>query len=394
MDRRLITVIAAGTCALLLDAAPATASPAPSPSPDPATNSALHSVSNTYFAELDQHRLPAVSHSPSALLRHVASSFRPGADDAVQWTENLRTDLAKQGLTARKVHVSTTLSSIKVDGSTAAARARTDRTTTWSHPSPGVPEESESVDDHIVHFENVGGSWVVSGESPIDTTQDPAATQISQRGPEVDPGPPSSEDQLAPKDLASVDPAKTITGNEAPSSQAHPAGAPPGTNYKAMSDYATKWANRYNPNYSQYPDDCTNFVSQALRAGNWPLVEASIFQYTDDHKWDYNILGLEDTYSWTGAKHLENFTRLSNRTTHLGNIWNGRLGDLLFTDWDPNDKPDGHIDHVMMVTGYDAATNMPFVSQHTPGHRNIPLSEEIENAHRQGKTITWYGRRT
>lgn len=48
----------------------------------------------------------------------------------------------------------------------------------------------------------------------------------------------------------------------------------------------------------------------------------------------------------------------------------------------------------MMVTGYDAAANMPFISQHTPGHRNIPLTEEIANAKREGKSTVRYGRRT
>lgn len=166
-----------------------------------------------------------------------------------------------------------------------------------------------------------------------------------------------------------------------------------------MANYALKWANGSNGDYPSFGDDCTNFVSQALYAGNWPLVFAWLWQRPDDSKWYFwppTVGGLGvATYSWAGSSNLEDFTRISNRVDDLNDVWNATIGDLLFVDWDPNNKPDGRIDHVMIVTGVDAAANMPFISQHTPSRKNIPLAEQIDNAQKEGKNdVVWYGRVT
>lgn len=39
--------------------------------------------------------------------------------------------------------------------------------------------------------------------------------------------------------------------------------------YSAMIDYALRYWDVYNTNYRSFSDDCTNFISQALRAGGW-----------------------------------------------------------------------------------------------------------------------------
>jgi hypothetical protein len=164
-----------------------------------------------------------------------------------------------------------------------------------------------------------------------------------------------------------------------------------------MVKYAIRWAGDYNSIYHRYGNDCTNFVSQALYAGGWPLV----FTYIDDarktDKWNYEtyipgVGGADPTYTWRIASYLYDFS--IRRTNPLGNIWNGNIGDLLFVDWDPNGKADGTIDHVMMVTGRDSG-GMVYISQHSPARNNIPLPMSIRLAKGQGKTkIVWHGRRT
>ena len=75
---------------------------------------------------------------------------------------------------------------------------------------------------------------------------------------------------------------------------------------------------------------------------------------------------------------------------YLDNIWNATAGDLLYVDWDPDGKADGDIDHVMVVTSNEGGE--PGISQKTPNRSDIPLSESIRNAMKQGKSdIVWYG---
>src|SRR5215468_10804830 len=43
---------------------------------------------------------------------------------------------------------------------------------------------------------------------------------------------------------------------------------------RAAADYAMKWALMYNPYWPIDPaSDCTNFISQALHAGGWTMID-------------------------------------------------------------------------------------------------------------------------
>jgi hypothetical protein len=165
-----------------------------------------------------------------------------------------------------------------------------------------------------------------------------------------------------------------------------------------MAQYALDWANGAND--KEFPsegDDCTNFVSQALYKGGWPRVATDWWHRGDNSKWDFFKGRFLDwaSYTWAGAANLNQFVQISDRVDTLYNIWDATLGDLLFTDWDPNNTPDGQIDHVMIVTGVDTEHGVPFISQHTPAHRNISLIETLEDAQKEGKvSIGWYGRQT
>jgi hypothetical protein len=66
----------------------------------------------------------------------------------------------------------------------------------------------------------------------------------------------------------------------------------------------------------------------------------------------------------------------------------------LQTDWDPNNSPDGTVDHAMMVSGWDEVFG-PYISQNTPHRQNIPLWLSMRYAQEQGKNnIIWYVART
>ena len=55
-------------------------------------------------------------------------------------------------------------------------------------------------------------------------------------------------------------------------------------NGPAAASYADTWALGYNSNYLTFGDDCTNFVSQALKAGGLPTITTTSTT-SDDHYW-------------------------------------------------------------------------------------------------------------
>lgn len=75
--------------------------------------------------------------------------------------------------------------------------------------------------------------------------------------------------------------------------------------------YADNWATSTNGNYPVYPEDCTNFVSQALRGGGYPFVGTPQWWNSgDDTQWwgDWGPFGYWfKTNSWAGAVNQYNF---------------------------------------------------------------------------------------
>jgi putative amidase-like protein len=52
-------------------------------------------------------------------------------------------------------------------------------------------------------------------------------------------------------------------------------------------NYALRYVHTSNPQFVTYTDDCTNFVSQALLAGGFPMVGGSASDYGSTHVWWY-----------------------------------------------------------------------------------------------------------
>lgn len=153
----------------------------------------------------------------------------------------------------------------------------------------------------------------------------------------------------------------------------------------AAASYAHRWASNTeklrNDNYKTFDQDCTNFVSQALRAGGWPDDESG------DWKWYYNTNGpFWDTHSdtWTVARRLANYILNSGR--YYNNYWPGMRdrytpadkGDVYVYEWGDSDG----WDHVSLASGwgdfanyYDSGNNKnyrsvtggygDYMSQHT-----------------------------
>ena len=119
-----------------------------------------------------------------------------------------------------------------------------------------------------------------------------------------------------------------------------------------------KYWSRYNPAYPDYNaagGDCTNFVSQSLKAGGWKAVTGSS---SDFHKWFSNSTAQLD--SWLSVNELSWFALSSKRVTSLANVYQLDVGDVLQMDFDK----DGSKDHSMIVT-YRSSQGVPYLTYHS-----------------------------
>lgn len=149
-----------------------------------------------------------------------------------------------------------------------------------------------------------------------------------------------------------------------PASTRYPATAKPKTltggayNYAAMAQYAEKYWSNYNPAYRKFSGnggDCTNFISQALKAGGWKPVPGTS---TDYRNWWYD--GTRQSDSWVGANEWAWFTLSNQRAANLANVYQMDVGDILQADF----NRDGSKDHSMMVT-YRSRAGMPYLTYHS-----------------------------
>ncbi|WP_405714310.1 amidase domain-containing protein [Streptomyces xanthophaeus] len=149
-----------------------------------------------------------------------------------------------------------------------------------------------------------------------------------------------------------------------PASTKYPAPAKPKAktggayDYAAMAKYAEKHWSNYNPAYRKFNGaggDCTNFISQALKAGGWKAVPGSTSDYRN---WWYD--GTRQSDSWVGANEWAWFTLSNQRAANLANVYQTDVGDILQLDF----NKDGSKDHSMMVT-YRSRAGMPYLTYHS-----------------------------
>ncbi|WP_330334187.1 amidase domain-containing protein [Streptomyces sp. NBC_00536] len=149
-----------------------------------------------------------------------------------------------------------------------------------------------------------------------------------------------------------------------PASTKYPAPAKPKAktggayDYAAMATYAEKYWKNYNPAYRQFNGaggDCTNFISQSLKAGGWKNAPGSTSDYRD---WWYD--GSLQTDSWAGANEWAWFTNSNNRAPNLAYVYQLDVGDILQMDF----NRDGSKDHSMIVT-YRSSAGTPYVTYHS-----------------------------
>lgn len=120
--------------------------------------------------------------------------------------------------------------------------------------------------------------------------------------------------------------------------------------------YANKWWNDFNPVYPKFSVDCTNYVSQCLRAGGAPMWGApnrELGWWIGNGSW---------SLSWATAHSLRWYLAGSTRgmtATIVDSAEQLNVGDVIVYDF----QNDGRFDHAAIVTAKDGRT--PLVNAHT-----------------------------
>lgn len=125
--------------------------------------------------------------------------------------------------------------------------------------------------------------------------------------------------------------------------------------------YADRWWNSYNPEYRHFENDCTNFISQCLRAGGSPMRGHP----NRSRGWWYS--GSNWSYSWSVANALRWYLPGSHsglRAKQLSSPDELIPGDVIAYDF----EGDGAWEHNTIVTAKDRK-GMPLVNAHTTNCR-------------------------
>ncbi|WP_027956635.1 amidase domain-containing protein [Halobacillus kuroshimensis] len=137
--------------------------------------------------------------------------------------------------------------------------------------------------------------------------------------------------------------------------------------------YADRWWDSYNPAYKKFEVDCTNYVSQCLRAGGAPMRGAG----DRTRGWWYG--NGTWSYSWTVAHALRWYlsgSRKGLKAVEVSSADQLAPGDVICYDFQGN----GRYDHNTFVVKKDAQ-GMPLVNAHTSNSRHRYWAYEDSTAY-------------
>lgn len=122
--------------------------------------------------------------------------------------------------------------------------------------------------------------------------------------------------------------------------------------------------------YYDWGANCTNFVSQCMRAGGWKDVTG---WYSSNNAWWYTGLWPKyGSYTWAGAENFYWFLNNSGRATRIYNPYNLWFGDVIQYDF----NKDNSIDHVQ-ICHYRSTSGVCYMAQHTTNYAWKPLRDVL-----------------
>lgn len=216
------------------------------------------------------------------------------------------------------------------------------------------PGQFFAVDGEAVQFDQVPAELLDFDSVP---KFDPAEfTDPGLKAPLV----PASDPAVAPSSTKPLAKDETPGGFETRALSA--------ANRTKVKNYALKHALSPNRSYHEWSQDCTNFVSQSLKAGGW---KHDLGWYRSDGNWWYTgNVGIRASWTWAGAPNFFRFARIeSKRATGWSNVYQLRVGDILQY---ANSTSYNNMVHSMVTTGH--SRGVPLLSYHTSNTKNKPFT--------------------
>ena len=126
--------------------------------------------------------------------------------------------------------------------------------------------------------------------------------------------------------------------------------------------YAAKWRTDRNSSYKSFDADCTNFMSQILRAGG--LAQMREYETGEGSWWMTKNGPFFAPWNWTHSWSVSDTLQDHLREYGLARVTKSayRPGDFIAYDW----EPDGTYDHINFV--YSVRRGEPYLLQHTPDY--------------------------
>ncbi|WP_253915797.1 amidase domain-containing protein [Streptomyces sp. NRRL S-31] len=339
------------------------------PTVDAATKATFQKLADAVFTDRTQALVQGAGKAETRHTSGFSGSVRLSGGQtreqksALDELRDRRGRLAGLGEKYRAGSTKVTLDATRVKGRHAKVAVTEDTTLTYAAgTTAGGPRSTGFQAHHELSFTaDRQGNWQLTGIKDTDQGY-LAVNQVAK--PDVSGAKTAAEDDGPPSA------ARAATTRPAPAAPKNFSAT--GYDYKAMVAYAQKYWNKYNPDYPDYSGhgsggDCTNFVSQALKAGGWKHVPGYTYDF---HKWFGNNEIQSD--SFVGVNEFSWFALSSKRVTSLANVYQLDLGDVLQMDF----NRDGSKDHSMIVTSRDSR-GVPYVSYHSTNTYNRSVASLV-----------------
>ncbi|MFG2295455.1 amidase domain-containing protein [Streptomyces sp. NPDC048603] len=372
-------VLTAALSAVLLPATGAAAATGaeagPAASVDAATTKNFAALADSVLTKrtsalLDGPRPNAFAATPPSGPVSVASGLAAAENGAVTGLLQRKARLAelKEAYTAAKVDVD--VDSVNVTGTRAKVRVTETTELTYKKIYGDEPPNTGFQARHELTFTTgPGKTWQLTGIASLDrggpaAINQPDSTVVEPAGSVADAAGEAAATSVPARPEAKISPAA-------------------GYNYSAMAKYAEKYWKNYNPAYRKFNDvggDCTNFISQSLRAGGW---KNDTGWYKSYKNWWYN--SANQTTSWVNVNYWASFALYSKRTYNLTNVYHLGVGDILQMDFSGN----GSKDH-SMITTYRSSRGVPYLTYHS----NNTYRKSVASIVAQNPRAKYYAFRT
>lgn len=313
--------------------------------------------------------------------RPRAAAYRGGIQGQFESLLHRRSMLAKKGADYKSYKADVKVNNTKVEG-TKATQTATEHVVLALDPALHGPTQTEYEQDHIFQYVKEGDQWKMASDTIVVPPPLPEEIKGPAGGHQTIQAPPGHKPNLdrkrpgvalAPRPAPGV----ALASNVRPASFAMMQAA---YTPSAAVNYALTYWSTYNSQYRSYTNDCTNFVSQAVRAGGWPFDETGDRTLPDT--WYYGSFTFTTSYSWAGAHNFNQFFNQSGRGFVATYFEDMLTGDVLQADF----EPDGNIQHSMVVTAKDA-NNTLYLTYHTNNTKNRPLPDLLAIY----PNARWYG---